>query len=386
MTPTPTALGLAMLLAASTEAQGDPATSPIAHAPRLYPGEEIVQAAGYPALARFEPGPPGSRLAVFVTGGGVLARIAYGPPEGRPADFLSHWLQREGFSVLAVSYPMANPAMEGAFPQFSVRDWGAQTAALVDRTVTAHGLPRSVVILGWSMAGRVAEPLATALRSRTIDPELFVAMAATPPLPGLLPGLSELRPAATGLARIEGGYLDWLLSLLADQNRRAGRVVISPERFVADFTGDFPIRLAASAMRYEAGRFVPDPAGDAEDTGASRYEAFPPLAVMTHASPIDPHHALVDRAAWGFYIAQTLAARHLFAHVKDFSALEPTEWQRLLSVVHGAPERLTGVLPGNHLFFVGEEGARATASALKELLPRAQAISAELHLRRAAGR
>jgi hypothetical protein len=276
--------------------------------------------------------------------------------------------------------------MEGAFPQFSVRDWGAQTAELVDRTVTAHGLPRSVVILGWSMAGRIAEPLATALRARTIEPELFVAMAATPPLPGLLPGLSELRPTATGLACIAGGYLDWLLALLADQNRRAGRVVIAPERFVADFSGDFPIRLAASAMRYEDGKFVPDPEADAEDTGASRYAGFPPLAVMTHGSPLDPHHALVDRAAWGFCIAETLAARHLFGRVKDFSALEPAEWQRLLSVVHGAPERLTAVLPGNHLFFVGEEGASATAAALKDLLSRAQAISAELEVRAAATR
>jgi hypothetical protein len=278
---------------------------------------------------------------------------------------------------------MANPVIEDVFPQFSVRDWGAQTAELVDRYVTANGLPRSVVILGWSMAGRVAEPLGTALRERNIRVDLFVAMAATPPLPNLLPGLSALRPAATGLARIEGGYLDWLLSLLADQNRRAGRVVIAPERFVAEFTGDFPIRLAASAMRYEDGKFVPNFAGDAEDTGASNYEGFPPLAVMTHGSPLDPHHALVDRAAWGFYIVQTLAIRHLFSRVRDFDALRPAEWQRLMSALHGAPERLTVVLPGNHLFFVGEEGARATVAALTELLSRSQAISTELEVRAA---
>lgn len=386
MKPISTAFGLALLLAATAQAQGDPASSTIVRGPSLYPGEEIVQAAGYPALVRFEPGPRGARLVVFVTGGGVLARVAYGPPEGRPADFLSYWLHREGFSVLAVSYPMANPAMEGVFPQFSVRDWGAQTAELVDRYVETHGLPPSVVILGWSMAGRVAEPLAAALRARGIRVDLFVAMAATPPLPNLLPALSELRPAATGLARIEGGYLDWLLSLLADQNRRVGRVVIAPERFVVEFTGDFPIRLAASAMRYEDGRFVPNPAGDAEDTGASNYEGFPPLAVMTHGSPLDPHHALVDQSAWGFYIVQTLATRHLFSRIRDFDALQPAEWRRLLSALHGAPERLTVVLPGNHLFFVGEEGARATAVALKELLSRSQEISAELEVRAPEGR
>jgi hypothetical protein len=69
----------------------------------LYPGEELIEAAGYPALVRFEPGRSDLPCVVFVTGGGVLGRIAYGPPGARADDFLCHWLHAEGFSSLVLT-------------------------------------------------------------------------------------------------------------------------------------------------------------------------------------------------------------------------------------------------------------------------------------------
>ena len=47
-------------------------------------------------------------------------------------------------------------------------------------------------------------------------------------------------------------------------------------------------------------------------------------------------------------------------------------------LIHGAPSRLTMVMPGNHMFFVGESGAKATVAALKELRSRAAALDAAL--------
>ena len=76
----------------------------------LYPHEELIEAAGYPALARFEPGRLELPMVVFVTGGGVLGRIAYGPPERRAADFLCYWLHEEGFASLVLSYPILSTA------------------------------------------------------------------------------------------------------------------------------------------------------------------------------------------------------------------------------------------------------------------------------------
>ena len=351
---------------------------PSAAAP-LYPGETLEHAAGFPVLVRFAPARPDSTLVVFITGGGVLARIAYGYPGGRPADFLAHWLHREGLALLALSYPMGVPAFPATYPGFGVPDWAEQSAEIIARYVAAHRLPKKVVVLAWSMAGRVAEPLTVRLRQREVEVELLVAMAASPAMPNLLPGLDGLRPAPSGLARIDGAYLAWLQQCLAAQGRLAGHAIVPPDLFAAAFAGDFPIGLAASAMRYEGGAFVHAPQRDADETGAFAYGQYPPIAVLTHDSPVDPRHALADRAVWGFYITQRLAQADLFPRVADLTALTPERWQEVMGLVRGAPERLTLTMPGNHMFFVGEAGAAKTVAALQELRARAASLAAELN-------
>ncbi|MGH6938731.1 hypothetical protein [Hypericibacter sp.] len=346
----------------------------------IYPGEEIREGGGYPALVKFEPGRAGQPLVVFVTGGGVLARIAYGHPQGRPADFLGHWLREEGYPFLARSYPLDHPVFDRVYPEFSVRDWGEQTAEIVAQTLETQGGPRQILVLAWSMAGRIAEPLAAALKRRGIAIELFVAMAAATTLPGLLPGMDQLRPSARGLARIEDGFASWLLQSLQGQNELAGHELIPDDLFRADFTGDLPINLAATSLRYRDGRFVPDPLADTDDIGASRYAGFPPLVLMTHDSALDVRHALMDRAAWGFYIAQTLCERHLWPQAPRLAALPTEQWQQILDLVRIAPEQLTVGMPGNHLFFVSEPGARATVAALNELRGRVRKITAALQM------
>ncbi len=334
----------------------------------LYPREELTEAAGYPALVRFEPGRPEMPVVVFVTGGGVLGRIAYGPPGGRAADFLCHWLHAEGFSSLALSYPIdSRGVFSAAFPLFSMTDWAEQSAEIIAHHIDAHGLPANAIVLGWSMAGRIAEPLQAALRRKGKGIELFVAMAAASALPRTLPGLDQLKPAESGLAAIKGAYRDWLQQCLAGQNAAAGRPVLNAEEFAREMTGDFPVGLAASAMRYRDGSFVSDPSADARDVGAAQYKAFPPLALMTHASPLDARHALTDRSTWGAYITQQLCETLVFSRADSLAALPAEKWALLVEQVSQAAPRLSATLPGNHMFFVGEEGARRTVQTLKLL-------------------
>ncbi|MCX5496377.1 hypothetical protein OSH11_16850 [Kaistia dalseonensis] len=345
----------------------------------LYPGEELTEAAGYPALVRFEPGRAGLPVVVFVTGGGVLGRVAYGPPDGKAADFLCHWLQEEGFPSLVLSYPIDSPGVfDAAFPQFSVTNWAEQSAEIIARYVDQNGLPANAIVLGWSMAGRIAEPLHAALRARGKGIELFVAMAAASALPNTLPGLDQLKPAASGLAAIKGAYLDWLLQCLANQNQAAGHLVLDGDRFTREMTGDFPVGLAASAKRYRDGAFVSDPAGDALDVGTAQYRAFPPLALMTHASRIDARHALADRSTWGVYITQRLCETLVFSQPDKLASLSPEQWALLVEHVRGAAEWLSANLPGNHMFFLGENGARTTVETLKRLRQTAADVTGEI--------
>jgi hypothetical protein len=345
----------------------------------LYPREELTEAAGYPALMRFESGRPGFPLVVFVTGGGVLGRIAYGPPGGRAADFLCHWLSAEGYASLVLSYPIDNKGVfDATFPQFSISDWAEQSAEIIARYIDKNGLPANVIVLGWSMAGRIAEPLHTALRRKGKGVELFVAMAAASALPNTLPGLDQMKPAASGLAAIDGAYLDWLLRCLTDQNSTAGQPVLDAGVFTREMTGDFPVGLAASATRYRNGAFAADAAGDAREVGTAQYRAFPPLALMTHASAIDARHALTDHSTWGVYITQQLCETLVFARPGDLAALSAEKWKLLLAHASGATQRLSATLPGNHMFFLGEAGARRTVQTLKLLRQRAADVAREI--------
>ena len=342
------------------------------------PGEELRDAAGFPALILFRKGASGQPLVVFVTGGGVLARIAYGPGGAPPTAFLAHWLVAAGYSFLGVSYPLGNAVFPGTHPEFSVQDWAAQTAELAAAVVDEQGLARRVVVLGWSMAGRIAGPLNLRLQERGLAVELFVAIAATPPVPNLLPGLDHLRPTASGLADASASFLPWLLQCLHVQNELSGAELISDARFLADYAGAFPVNLAATALRYRDGRFVPDQDADCADTGVWDYASFPALAVMTHDSVVDARHALSDRANWSLHMTQSLGARRLWGGGVNLAKLPATSFAALCDLMSSVPERLSARIPGTHLFFVGEVGARATVHALDELRARERELNATL--------
>jgi hypothetical protein len=345
----------------------------------MYPGEAIEIAGGYPALVRFDKAGSGAPLVVFVTGGGVFARVAYGHPESRPSDFLFYWLREAGYSALALTYPLGAPPFEQFWPAFTVADWAEQSAEIVARYHGASAASANVIILAWSMAGRIVVRLAEALRRRRIEIEIFVAMAATPGLPNMLPAFSALAPDAHGLAKVEGAFLGGLLACLQAQDDENGRAAIDPRLFAKDFTGSFPIALAAAGMRYRNEGFVSAPQEDAEDTEVFAYSRCPLIAVLTHASPLDPRHALTDGAVWGFLIVKSLAEARILTRAKDAASMDAAKWARAREIIAGAPARLTLTLPGNHMFFVGEAGARRTAVALTRIRAEVGALCSELN-------
>ena len=198
----------------------------------LYPREELTDAAGYPALVRFEPGRPEfPSWCSSQEEGCSVASLTDRPGEGPPISFVIGCIE-EGFASLVLSYPIDNTGVfDAAFPHFSITDWAEQSAEIIARYVDRNGLPANAIVLGWSMAGRIAEPLHAALRQKGKGIELFVAMAGAPALPNTLPGLDQLKPAASGLAAIKGAYLDWLHQCLANQNEAAGRLVLDVDGF-----------------------------------------------------------------------------------------------------------------------------------------------------------
>lgn len=333
---------------------------------RVYPFETMAVSAGFPSLQYYRDGRPERPLVVFVTGGGVLARIGYGQPEGREQDFLAYWVREAGYPFLALSYPLGNSVFPTVHPDFSVRDWGEQAAESIAKVVNAEQMPREVVILAWSMAGRIAVPLATALKRHGCDIELFVAMAASPPL-SFLPALEGLQSAKDGLADVSGPFVDWLAHSLAEQGARNGHALIPEHVFRREFTGNVPVDLVASSLRWSSGAFVSDLGADLADTRALSYAAYPLTAVMTHDDTGDFRHALTDAAAWAFTSNQALFERDILPRQGSITKMRPEAWHLLMERVRSATGDLGSVIAGNHMFFVGEDGARTTVAAMEKL-------------------
>ena len=99
---------------------------------------------------------------------------------------------------------------------------------------------------------------------------------------------------------------------------------------------------------------------------------------MTHASALDARHALTDRSTWGVYITQQLCEALVFAQADRLAALSAETWAALVEHVRTAAPRLSATLPGNHMFFLGETGARRTVQTLKLLRQTAADVAGEI--------
>jgi hypothetical protein len=60
------------------------------------------------------------------------------------------------------------------------------------------------------------------------------------------------------------------------------------------------------------------------------------------------------------------------------NGLSEAHWRGCIAIVGSAPERLTRVIDGGHMFFFGIDGARRTVELVIELLAEAKTIMADL--------
>ena len=367
-----TTLAGSTVLAAVSANQADAAASP----PPLFPGEQVVQAGGFPSLLRFVRGNPAKPLVVFLPGTSFLARIAYGYPGGQPEDFLETWLLRLGFSFLGTSYPLANAVYGSAvYPGFTIANWGQQAAAAAQAVIKAAGLGRQIIAVGWSMGGKPVVQLARAARALGLDLSLFIALDALPPGANLFPGnAGAFRLAPNGLVDQTATLVPWFEAMLDQQNRIAGHVIIPPDILRTVLTGNPPLDLQGENLRFQSGKMVSDPAAAAADSAAEAYADYPPLALIISNTPADYPNVLLCRSNWSRPFGQQLYRSLIFPHKDRIATLSPAGWAALQSAVTGAEDRLTVQIPGTHFLFVGAPGAAQTAAAIAHLAGQSAAL------------
>lgn len=346
----------------------------------LFAGERIQEAGGFPAITRFMAGDPDKPLLVFVPGAHHTARVAYGGHEGgRAEDFLAHWLVARGYNFLGVSYPIgtADESLKTAHPDFMIRDWGKQVAQLTKKTIEENALSGEVIVLGWSMAGKITQSVWEAMQAEGVDMAFYVSLAATPAVPGLIAITRELPMLPSGYADRRKDFGRWYKQVAAN-GEALGRQIVPEDVFVSRYQGDIPVNLQGYGQQYRDGQFVMDQLASYEDAKSFHFDAFPLVAMIIPDGRGDRRHALTDQAAWSFYNANTVFKRWISGNEIDVNDVTDDTWRGVLELTRAIDDRLSVFVDGNHFFFVGEEGAKATASAIAELEGRVKTFKAEM--------
>ncbi|MGY2803948.1 hypothetical protein [Bradyrhizobium sp. USDA 4506] len=334
--------------------------------------ELVANAAGeFLVHARLEAGAP---VVLFLPGGAHLARVAYGHPGARRADFLDHHLEASGLALLAISYPTSHPVFSRPDPLMTLSRWAAGVAEITANLVGR----RPVLVAGWSMAGKGVLRLNRALKERGVLMTGFVSLCARPPWPGLSPRLAEGEPIrADGLW--DSSLYHWsTIAGLEEVNRQAGRTIISAETHSIHYHGEGPLMLRGEVDRLGPdSQFISVEAALA-DSQAFVFEQAPLCASISPTASTDAEHALADAAIWSAIGLMGLLRNHLAGI--DLNRLPPESWDRLRALAVEWPRAMNRTVEGGHFFFVGENGAAATARALADLNRRMTALTNELRV------
>jgi hypothetical protein len=357
----------------------------------LYPGEKLETILGWPTVYRFFASDDSKPLLVFVPGAAHNARIAYGVHTGGfQGDFLASWLVLKGYPFLALSYPLESAGeknlMPPTAPGFRIHDWGRQAAETTKRIVNEHNLSGNVILLGWSMGGKILEPFTAAAKDLGLTVKLFISLAATP-------GIYGLRGTPPPVERTEAGYatysgiLDRMLHSLHEQNLSSANPsvsVIPDDMYLSDYFGHTPIGLTSWGFRYSEhddgeGNFVADEWEAIEDSRADNFGELPFITAIHGFSPLDIRHVVADKATWGLMLTYKLLADigRSDLDLEGGYLMMDDNWTKLIGLVHSAPSRMTSCVHGNHFFFLGERGAKETADVIDSQIQYAEDFKAE---------
>ncbi|NEV01159.1 hypothetical protein [Bradyrhizobium uaiense] len=327
----------------------------------------------FPAIVFWRPPAGTNPTVVFLPGGGHLARVAYGHPGANPRDFLDFWLRELGWGLLAISYPSDHPVFPRCYPEMTVSDWGASVTAITLGLLATCPAPSRIVVAGWSMAGRVARSVFRGLTEGGMPPIGFISLAASAPLPGLVPifesgepvteaGLWDLSADEPGLPR---RHANWCAELAA-QSADNDRVIIPKDVYERDYRANTPLLLRGEPQFLRSRRACISLAEVTDELGTFDFGSHPLTGVIAPTRPSDARHALTDSLTWGFLNAQQVFDRQVRGG-RELSALCPQLWEQLRILMLDLPRRLTRTVSGGHFFFVGERGAEATVSHLTNL-------------------
>ncbi len=336
-----------------------------------------MKGGGAESLVFFKKGDPNKPLIVFVPGDSHLARISYGYPQGREKDFLSYWLNKEGYSFLGISYPLENPVYTQVYPGFSIHDWGEQIAEISQQIIAKHKLSNKIVILGWSMGGSIEETATRAAARHGLEVQLFIGLSAVPPLPYVM----QSGPYSTSTMRANhladrSKLFPVFYQLIEQQNQLNQHKIIAETVYFSEFVGHIPAALSAEGYSYQNQHLVKNIPKTLKDGQVFDFANTPWIALIVDDSMTTAKISLIDPAAWNFLRAEMIYSQYLTGKLSGASS---QKWHEISEFLNSLPQLLTMTVNGNHFFFLGEKGAKNTAEHINSLLGRVESVKKKLN-------
>lgn len=329
----------------------------------------------YVAYARLEPNHMG--IVIFLPGGGHRGRIAYGHQGSDPRWFLDFWLARQGYGLIALSHaePVDLDYGNLSLPSI-VGDWAAIVTQLIGTSRA------SLILAGWSVAGRSVSQMGAALARQTLSPLCFISLAATPPFPGLVetahddehrsatgawaPGETIL---ASGLTRKD----QWHQELVTQLEIQGVRPLPRQDYF------EQYLQVCPIALRGEPHSPQAHDLGAATAAMASFvWQNYPICCCIAPDGKADARHALTDAAMWSGITIQALTSRLLRSNI--IANMPHDQWSALLATVGALNTTLHRRIDGGHFFFVGPAAAHRTTEHIHDLAAQARNLARQLPL------
>jgi len=336
----------------------------------IFEGEQFINVNGIPGLYKYFEGDKTKPLIVCIPGGRSSARLFYGVHDGyNKQNFLVHWLVKTGYSVLAISHPieMKKEIFDNVFPEFSVQDWGRLIAETTSKVILEKGLLSSFYLIGWSAAGKAVLPTNFYSKTSGINLKGFIGLAATPPIVGLIPYFWESNIRDTGYWDTKASFPRETYQIAI--NFKRNNHTIKEEDLLNYYLGHNPISILGTGWRYKKNKFVKDIASDIEDNMSYRYDLYPMTASIAPTSSSDIRHSLTDKYIWAAVFSQSIFSKYFESGLYQVEDFSEKRWGNLINFIETKPLQLhRKVDNGNHCFFIGENGAKITATYINELI------------------
>ncbi|KAJ5610205.1 hypothetical protein N7510_006924 [Penicillium lagena] len=349
---------------------------------KLYDGEKQDFLDNYPVLTKFISGDASKPLVAFIPGLAHNARISYGGHhKSHSEDFIAHWFHEHGYGFLGISYPLETDPeiMPPTGRELSLRDWGKQAAKAMKKVVDEHEVSSKVVILAWSMGGKILEAVTVEAKALGLTVSLFVSLAATPALWGLRRPVQQSHAILTPAGYWDNRFLHGrFLSQLAEQNQlNDGRTIIDESVYKREYFGATPGGSGGWGFRYSTKerKLIEDKWALLEEGRVDNYGNLPAMAAISPTSPLDWRHSMTDNINWSYLIIHKFVVdAQKIKETRKASISEMDVLEHLKAFIYEIPDRMITDIEGNHFFFVGAKGAKQTAEIVIRFMQEAENI------------